>query len=367
MIKLIDLNYYMHVDISEPAEVIELQKASVGFVKFIHGELNLRLVKHMNYEGERSINGIACNFFRRRNSFFAVPFKTHYFIKKQSPDIILIQRLIFPVQIITLKILAARKVKFIVQHHGEHPYNGIKKAFQKIADRFVHKYLFTSIGNANEWIECGIISSKEKCCEVLEASTSFNQKDREKCKLQLGMIGNQNFLWVGRLHIGKDPLTVISAFEKYVTIHPEAKLYMIYQTIELLPWIKEKFAGNEKLKNSIVMQGKVFHDDLETWYNAADFYISASLKESTGYALLEAMACGCIPVVSNIPAFNKITGNGSYGFLFETRNTNELLSTMIRAQLTNADQMRSKILQHFNQHLSFESIAHQIQELATTL
>jgi len=367
MIKLIDLNYYMHVDISEPSEVIELQKASVGFVKFINEKLNLRLVKHMNYEGERSVNGAACNFFRRRNSFFAVPFKTHQFIKKQSPDIILIQGLIFPVQIIALKVLTARKVKFIVQHHGEHPYNGIKKVFQKTADRFIHKYLFTSNANADEWIESGIISSKEKCCEVLEASTSFNQKDREKSKQQLGMAGNQNYLWVGRLNYGKDPLTVINAFENYITIHPDAKLYMIYHTNELLPEIKKKLDGNENLKNSVVLQGKVFHDDLETWYSAADFYISGSLKESTGYALLEAMACGCIPVVTNIASFNKITGNGTYGFLFETRSTNELLSAMIRAQLTNADQMRSKILQHFNQHLSFESISHQIQELATTL
>ncbi len=364
MIKLIDLNYHMHTDISEPSEVMELQKAAIGFVKFISQELKLTLVKHMNYEGERSINGVAYNFFKRRNSFLNIPFKTHNFIKNQAPDIILIQGLIFPLQLVALKITMGRKTKFIVQHHGESPYHGIKKVIQKIADRSVDRYLFTSIENANEWIEGGIISSKDKCCEVLEASTYFSQRDREKSKQQIGMAGNENFLWVGRLNIGKDPLTVISAFEKYVTIHPEAKLYMIYQTTELLQEIKEKLAGNENLKSSVLLQGKVAHDDLEKWYSAADFYISGSIKESTGYSLLEAMACGCIPVVANIASFNKITNNGTYGFLFEPKNTNELLSAMLHAQQTETRQMRNKILQHFKRELSFEAIAREIQELA---
>ena len=367
MIKLIDLNYHMHSDISEPSEVMELQKASTGFVKFINRKLVLTLVKHMNYEGERSANGITCNFFKRKNSFFSIPFKTHRFIKIQSPDIILIQGLIFPAQIIALKMLVGRKVKFIVQHHGERPYQGIKKMFQRIADRSIHKYLFTSIDNANEWIESGIISSKEKCCEVLEASTDFNRRDKERSKRLLGLDGNKNFLWVGRLNIGKDPLTVIRAFEKYIAIYPEAKLYMIYQSIELLPEIEKQLSKNEGIKNAVVLQGKVFHDDLAAWYSAADFYISGSHKEGSGYALIEAMACGCIPVATKIPSFSMITDNGKVGFLFEPGNKDALLTAMMHAQLTDAGQMRNKILQHFQQELSFEAISRKIQELVATL
>ncbi|MEO8416100.1 MAG: glycosyltransferase family 4 protein [Ginsengibacter sp.] len=363
MIQLIDLNYHVHANISEPIEVMELQKASTGFVKFINRKLNLTLVKHMNYEGEISLYGTACNFFKRRNSFFGIPFKTHRFIKKQSPDIILIQGLIFPAQIIALKMLAGRKVKFIVQHHGESPYRGIKKIFQQTADRSIHKYIFTSIVNANEWIESGIISSKEKCSEVLEASTDFNQRDKEKSKQLLGMDGNKNFLWVGRLHTGKDPLTVINAFEKYISTHPEGKLYMVYQTNELLPEIEKELSKNESLQNAVVLLGKVFHDDLETWYNAADFYISGSHKEGSGYALIEAMACGCIPVVTKIPSFNKITGNGKFGFLFEPGSSESLLETLVKLNNVNRNEFAGSVVNHFKNSLSFESIANSLYEV----
>ena len=54
MIKLIDLNYHTHSDLSKPEEVLELQKASIGFVAFIKEKFSIELIKHLNYEGEKS-------------------------------------------------------------------------------------------------------------------------------------------------------------------------------------------------------------------------------------------------------------------------------------------------------------------------
>ena len=160
---------------------------------------------------------------------------------------------------IALKFQLSKKIKIIVQHHGEKPYPGIKRFFQKIADHCIDIYLFTTVENANEWVEKKIISNKEKCYELLEASTSFQLKDRLQCKQRLGFTGNQNFLWVGRLNIGKDPMTVINAFEKYIISCPEARLFMIYQTEELLPVIKRKLEENEQLKKAVILKGKVNH------------------------------------------------------------------------------------------------------------
>lgn len=367
MIKLIDLNYHTHSYLSRPEEVLELQKASIGFVEFIKDKLSIQLIKHLNYEGEKWVNDIKYVFFKSRNKFWYIPFKTHRYVQKQNPDIVLIQGLIFPLQLIALKIKLGKKTKIIVQYHGEKPFGGIKKFFQKITDHYIDLYLFTSVENANEWIEKKIISNKEKCRELLEASTSFQLKDKLQCKQRLGLKGNQNFLSVGRLNTGKDPITVINAFEKYIIDFPEARLFMIYQTEELLPAIKKKLKENEQLKKAVILKGKVHHSELDAWYNAADFFISASHKEGSGYALIEAMACGSVPIVTSIPSFKKITANGKFGFLFEPGNPESLLKVLLNLKNIDKEQLSVSVVNHFAQSLSFKSIADDLFKICKKL
>jgi glycosyltransferase involved in cell wall biosynthesis len=121
--------------------------------------------------------------------------------------------------------------------------------------------------------------------------------------------------------------------------------------------IKRKLQENEQLKKAVILKGKVNHCELEASYNAADFFISGSHKEGSGYALIEAMACGCIPVVTNIPSFKKITCGGIYGFLFEPGNPESLLRVLLNLKSINKEEMSASVVNHFNQSLSFKSIA----------
>jgi glycosyltransferase involved in cell wall biosynthesis len=357
MIKFIDLNYHTHSHLSDPEEVLELQKASIGFVEFIKEKLSIQLIKHMNYEGEKNINGVRYSFFKSRNKFWYIPFRTHTFIKKQQPDIVLIQGLIFPIQLISLRFQLGKRTKIIVQHHGEKPFGGIKKIFQKIADRFVSLYLFTSLENAEEFIKNKIIPGKNKCIDILEASTFYTQRNKVQCRHKLCLRNSPIFLWVGRLNLNKDPFTVLNAFEKYLSFYPEARLFMIYQTEDLLQEIQKRLEESCLLKNSVILKGKVDHSELEMWFNAADFYISASHKEGSGYALIEAMACGCIPIVTSIPSFRKITCNGKFGFLFELRNAESLSKILLNLKSVDNEKISVSVVDHFNHSLSFKSIA----------
>ena len=367
MIKLIDLNYYAHSDISDPEEVLELQKASIGFVDFIKEKLSIQLIKHMNYEGEKLVDGVKCNFFKSKNKFWYIPFKTHRYIKTQQPDIILIQGFIFPLQIIALRWSLGDKVKIILQHRGGKPFTGIKKKLQQLADRFINAYLFTGEENANEWIEKNIVAEKRKCHELLAASTYFKNKDKLKCKSTLSFNGPRNFLWIGRLNAGKDPMTVLKAFEEYGIQYPDARLYMIYQTEELLPEINNKLQQNEWLSHSVILKGRIDHSELETWYNAADFYISGSHKESCGFTLLEAMACGCIPIVTSIPSFRTITDDGRFGFLFEPGNDKTLLDILLNLKNIDQKKLSESIIDYFQKSLSFKSIADNLYGICKSL
>jgi len=92
---------------------------------------------------------------------------------------------------------------------------------------------------------------------------------------------------VGRLNYNKDPLNVVRAFLKYAQIKREARLYMIYHTDELLPHINELLANNDSASNTIKLVGQVPHDDLQYWFNSADFLLSGSHYEGSGTAVCE--------------------------------------------------------------------------------
>ena len=367
MIRIIDTSFYSNGACNDLSALIKLHETSQGYIEHLKGLADIQVIKQLNGEGTKTLNGIKYTGFKSRNNFGHLPFKTIRYIKKEKPDIVIVQGLVFPLQVIWLRRKLGKRPVILVQHHGERPFKGIKGWLQKKADRSIDGYLFTSIENAGEWTGQHIIAGENKCFELLEASTHFKRLDKLQCKQKVGLEGDHNFLWVGRLNAGKDPLTVVKAFEKYCAVNEEAKLFMIYQTEELLPEIKKLIEQNEVLAERIILKGTVPHEELESWFNAADFYISASHREGSGYALLEAMACGCIPVVTDIPSFRKITGSGSYGFLYPPGNVNALLEVLERLNNIDRAKMSSGIIEYFKQSLSFKTIANSLYGICQKL
>jgi len=366
MIKVIDIVYHHHQEFSDPEKMLEKHRPAFGFSAFTESLLDIQFVKHLNYKGVTTINGSLYAFFKSRNRFWWIPFTTHRYIKKQKPDIIIIEGLLFPLQLIALTFLLGKNCKFIVRHHGEKPLTGIKGFIQQRADKYIHTYLFTSRNNAAEWIP-KIIKDVTKCVEVLEASTHFTRKCLEKSQAATKMSGRNNFLWVGRLITGKDPFTVLTAFGCYAQSQPDARLYMIYQDEQLLAGVKKMIAQSDILQQTVTLTGRVENSDLPDWYSAANFFISGSHREAAGYALLEAMACGCISLVTRIPAFEKITDNGKYGFLYSPGDIKGLTALLKNLNNIDVDAYRQQIEKHFNGQLSFKKIAADISALCMQL
>ena len=362
---LIDLNFHSNIGFKDTTEILEKQKPAINFSRYL--ENDILFIKHADLHDTQTLENIKYIFFKKGNGLFSFPVKTFLYLRKQRPKIILVQGFIFPLQLLLLKLFIPRKIKIIVQHHGEAPFTGMKGILQRLSGRLINACLFTSAENSIAWKERKIIPASCPCFEVLEASTDFRCLDkRESLKEEFGMKGLSNYLWVGRLNSNKDPLTVIRGFADYHLLNPEAKLFMIFQDETLLPIIYE-ILSKENLSGFISLIGKVQHNDLEKWFNAADFYISGSHKEGSGYALIEAMACGCIPIVTDIPSFRKITANGNNGFLYKPGNKIDLLSKLELASEVDQSDYRKKIINHFQLNLSYQSIAKDLDKVCNLL
>jgi glycosyltransferase involved in cell wall biosynthesis len=75
----------------------------------------------------------------------------------------------------------------------------------------------------------------------------------------------------------------------------------------------------------------VENQKLPALYNQHQFYIQLSISEGFPNALCEAMACGCIPIVSNVASMPEIV-NGN-GLIVEKRDI-EILEKSLREFLT---------------------------------
>ena len=70
------------------------------------------------------------------------------------------------------------------------------------------------------------------------------------------------------------------------------------------------------LESRVNFVGEVRQNDLPDFLRAADVYVSASSSDGTSSSLLEAMACGLFPIVSDITANRPWVQHGRNGLLF---------------------------------------------------
>jgi len=367
MIKLVDLTYHSHLNYTRPQQVLENHAPALAFAAYLKNRIDITFVKHASFEQHVVMDGIPYYFFKGNNRFWSITLKTHRFIKKLKPDIVLVQGLVFPLQVMFLRLFCGNKFKLVIQHHGELPSGGLKGRLQKMACNMTDAFFFTSAGNADVWKQKGIINPDARILELLEASTAFKPVDKGLAKKYTRITGNANFIWVGHLNANKDPLVVLKGFRDYLPANPDAKLYMIYQSEALLSDIEEQITSSAQLQNTVILVGEVANNDLPYWFSAADFYISGSHKEGSGYALLEAIACGCIPVVTSIPSYQKITVNGQYGFLYPAGDNCALSKTLKALDGMDWQKLSAVVLNHFNKKLSFKTIADDLVDICHQL
>ncbi len=77
----------------------------------------------------------------------------------------------------------------------------------------------------------------------------------------------------------------------------------------------EKLASQIGIINRIQFIGAIPHERIPSQLESADVYLSTSLSDSTSVSLLEAMAAGVFPIVSDIPGNREWIENGVNGFI----------------------------------------------------
>jgi glycosyltransferase involved in cell wall biosynthesis len=111
--------------------------------------------------------------------------------------------------------------------------------------------------------------------------------------------------------------------------------------------------------------GRVSDEELVSLYNQAACFIFPSLYEGFGLPPLEAMACGCPVLVSDIPVEREVCGDAAQ--YFNPLDPNDILHT-IKKYLNSADVMREKMRQKGYENItrfSWEKSAEVLMKIIT--
>lgn len=85
-----------------------------------------------------------------------------------------------------------------------------------------------------------------------------------------------------------------------------------------------------QLRNRVEFLGKISEEDKADFLASVSLYIAPNTGgESFGIILAEAMAGGAAVVASDIPAFADVLGNGEFGALFKSENSENLAKVII--------------------------------------
>ncbi len=203
----------------------------------------------------------------------------------------------------------------VVQHHGEPPFTGRRKWAHRLVRRSISAYLFTgaSLGQADPWIAAGVIRVDARCCEVLE-SASLLPADRPEEAAAVVLQGQPVVLWVGRLIDSKDPLTAIDGFALAAARVAGAHLHLLVTERAMEFTVRARLAELGEVAQRIHLHDAVPYAEMAGWYRAAGLFLSTSRREGSGYSLIEAVTCGCIPVVSAIAPHLAIIGECGTSF-----------------------------------------------------
>jgi glycosyltransferase involved in cell wall biosynthesis len=351
-LSVVQVNYAYDKGLTDPDALLDRYFTLTGWSEALvrAGAGPVAVVQQFHRDLAIARNGVEYRF--RRSGIAAA-------VAARRPDIAHVNGLIFPARTWLLRRALDRPSAIVVQNHSDAGAVGRAPALRiagRAARSAVDAFLFAAVEHAAAWRRAGIVAAQQRVYQVMEASTRLRALPRAAARAASGLRGSPAILWVGRLNMNKDPLTVLDAFERCAADLPAATLTMIYGTDELLEEVRARIARSPALRERVHLAGAIPHERMAAYYSAADMFIAGSRHEGSGYALMEACACGAIPVVTEIPTFHLMTAAGTAGALWTAGYAASCARAIADVAARDWSAQRATLAAHFDRELSWEAV-----------
>jgi glycosyltransferase involved in cell wall biosynthesis len=276
-------------------------------------------------------------------------------LRSLAPDVFHVHGLGFPRDVLSLASLAPG-VPIILQDHANKPPRIWRRALWRRGMSVAAGITFCSLEQARPFVDAGLVYPETQLYEIPESTSRFAPGDRQEARRLTDLKGDPAVLWVGHLNANKDPLTVLEGISAAARELPRLQLFCCFGAAPLLRDVQNRIAMDPDLRDRVHLLGRVPHERIEKLMRAADLFVLGSHHEGSGYSLIEALACGLPPVVTDIPSFRSLTGAGAVGMLWPCGDPRALCDALRSAAARVDSAMRAAVRAHFDRELSCESL-----------
>jgi len=255
---------------------------------------------------------------------------------------------------------ASNGVPILVQDHANRPPRWWRRRAWRKHLAVASAISFCAREQAEPFRKARLFSDTAQIYGRPESTSRFLPGDQAEARRVTGLRGDPCLLWVGHLDSNKDPLTVLEGVSEAAAHLPDLQLWCYFGTAPLLTQVKERILSDSTITTRVHLMGSAPHGDIELAMRAADLFVLGSHREGSGYSLIEAMACGLPAVVTDIPSFREITGNGNIGKLWTCGDSSELAGALVAIARQPAAAQRTIVRAHFDRELSMEAVGRKL-------
>ena len=336
---------------------------------FVENQVEYRLVRSPRWS--RAIAAAGGAALRREPARLEAALPAVRTIRRWQPDVVHFFGTTLTLNLAVVELaLGRRGPPIVVSYHGGWPpTNPLLRRIQRATLDRASRLLFTTRELARPFVEAGFLPADDpRIAEVMEVSTPFRMKDRAAARAVTGMSGDPVFVWAGRLEPVKDPLTALRGFDRIRAAWTGSRLYLCFLTDQLLPELRAFVDSRPGLADHVHFRGRVPHDQMEEVFNSADLLLQASrsvipgrMVEYSGFVPLEAMACGVVPVLTDLPSFRAMTEGGRYGLLYAVGDDVGLARNVLQLDRGEMSALGAEVRAHFERALSFPALASRLE------
>jgi glycosyltransferase involved in cell wall biosynthesis len=280
-------------------------------------------------------------------------------LRTLAPDVLHVHGLGFACDVLALR-AAAPGIPILLQDHASRPPRWWRRPLWRRAFAAASGISFCALEQAEPFTRAGLIAARTKLYEIPESTSRFAPGNPAAIRRGSEALGCPAVLWVGHLDANKDPLTVLEGIREAARSLPQLQLWCCFGRAPLLRAVQRRIAVDPLLRDRVRLLGRVLHSQVEQLMRAADVFVLGSHREGSGYSLIEALACGLPPVVTDIPSFRSLTGGGKVGALWKTGDARQLCARLLAVAAQPRAQLRAAARAHFDRELSFDAVGRKL-------
>jgi len=276
-------------------------------------------------------------------------------LQELRADVLHVHGLGFPRDVIALR-RALPGIPIVVQDHADRPPRPWRRFAWRRAMREVDGVVFCAASQAEPFFRSRIFADGLRVFEAPESTSGFTTGDRDAARAATHVDGDPAVLWIGHLDANKDPLTALEAVKLASRELPGIRLHCCFGQAPLRAAVEARLARDPGLAQRVRLVGRVPHARIQDYLRAADLFLHASHREGSSFALIEALACGVLPVVTDIPSLRALTADGRCAFLWTCGDPGDAARALVAAARDPRMRERATLREHFERELSFRAL-----------